>query len=122
MATTSRHTELSNQLLGHARIELEGGDTIQAAEKAWGAVAHFVKAIAVAQGWPNETHRHLLSNARRLLDLTPDPDLNLVRLSAVRQLHQNFYEDDLDPADVSVHIDAAEELLDALKEADRSPS
>ena len=121
MAAKSRHTELSSQLLEYARIELQNGDTIQAAEKAWGAVAHFVKAIAVAQGWPNETHRHPLSNARRLLDLTPVPDLNLVRLSAVRQLHQNFYEDDPDPADVSVHIDAAEELLVALKIANQSP-
>lgn len=120
MATTSRHAELSSQLLEHARIELQGGDTIQAAEKAWGAVAHFVKAIAVARGWPNETHRHLLSNARRLLHLTPDSDLNMVRLSAVRQLHHNFYEDHLDPTDVLVHIDAAEKLLDALREATRN--
>ena len=46
---------------------------LQASEKAWGAVAHYVKSVARANGWPNRSHRHIAENAGRLLDLTPDP-------------------------------------------------
>ena len=114
MATAPRHRELSSQLLAHAREELRRGDTIQAAEKAWGAVAHYVKFVANENDWPQRTHRQLLANANKLIQLTPDYELNTVRLSAVRQLHQNFYEDDLDADEVAIHIAAAEDLLDAL--------
>ena len=59
MATTTRHGEFSARLLDHADEEFEKGDMIQASEKAWGAVAHYVKSVAKARGWPDGSHRDM---------------------------------------------------------------
>ena len=50
MATTIRHEEISGRFLHHADEEFEKGDMLQASEKAWGAVAHYVKSVAKARG------------------------------------------------------------------------
>ena len=43
MATSTQHQEISGLFLDHAAVEFEKGDFLQASEKAWGAVAHYVK-------------------------------------------------------------------------------
>ena len=68
MATTTRHEEISYRFLKHANEEFEKGDMLQASEKAWGAVAHYVKPVAKANGWSDGSHRDIANNARRLLD------------------------------------------------------
>ena len=118
MATTIRHEEISGRFLHHAGEEFEKGDMLQASEKAWGAVAHYVKSVAKARGWPNGSHRDIWDNARRLLDLTPDPDGNRTKFAMVNVLHVNFYEEELDPKDVRLGIRHARELIDAMREAD----
>ena len=50
MATTARHQEISRTFLEHAEIEFGKGDLLQASEKAWGAVAHYVKSVAKERG------------------------------------------------------------------------
>ena len=75
MATTERHQDISGQLLSQADAELKKGDLLQASEKAWGAVAHYVKSVASDQGWQNRTHRDVNRNARELIMLTDDPKL-----------------------------------------------
>ncbi len=91
---------------------------LQASEKAWGAVAHYVKSVAKARGWPDGSHRDIWDNARRLLDLTPDPDGNRTKFAMVNVLHVNFYEEELDPKDVRLGIRHARELIDAIREAE----
>ena len=88
---------------------------LQASEKAWGAVAHYVKSVAKANGWSDGSHRDIAVNARRLLDLTPDPEGNRKRFALINMLHVNFYEEDLDPKDVEVGIRDARWLIDAMK-------
>ena len=102
----------------HADEEFEKGDMLQASEKAWGAVAHYVKSVAKARGWPDGSHRDIWDNARRLLDLTPDPNGNRRKFALVNVLHVNFYEDDLDPKDVELGIRDARTLIDAMREAE----
>ena len=51
MATVAQHQEISERFLSHAEEEFEKGDLLQASEKAWGAVAHYVKSVAKAAGW-----------------------------------------------------------------------
>ena len=46
MATTARHQEISDQFLSDAEVEFQRGDLLQASEKAWGAVAHYIEAVA----------------------------------------------------------------------------
>ena len=118
MATTERHEAIRAVFLDHAEEEFEKDDMLQASEKAWGAVAHYVKSVAKANGWSDGSHRDIAVNARRLLDLTPDPEGNRKRFALINMLHVNFYEEDLDPKDVEVGIRDARLLIDAMREAE----
>ena len=118
MATTARHEEISIRFLDHAEEEFEKGDMLQASEKAWGAVAHYVKPVAKANGWSDGSHRDIANNARRLLDRTPDPDGNRDKFALINTLHVNFYEEDLDLKDVERGIRHARALIDAMREAE----
>jgi hypothetical protein len=118
MATTTRHGEISMRFLEHAGEEFEKGDMFQASEKKWGAVAHFVKSVAKARGWPDGSHRDIAVNARKLMDLTPDPGGNRDKFGLINLLHINFYEEALDPEDVKRGIGHARVLIDAMREAE----
>ena len=120
MATTTRHEEISARFLDHADEEFERGDMLQASEKTWGAVAHYVKSVAKARGWPDGSHRDIADNARRLIDLTPDPDGNRTKFALINVLHVNFYEEELDSKDVKLGIGHARALIDAMREAESS--
>ena len=117
VVTVERHQDISARFLEQAEAELRTGDHLQASEKAWGAVAHYVKSVAADRGWPNETHRDVNRNARKLIVLTDEPELNTVRLGAINSLHQNFYEDWFDRGTVIENVAAADALLAALREA-----
>jgi hypothetical protein len=120
MATTTRHGEISMRFLEHAGEEFEKGDMLQASEKAWGAVAHYVKSVARANDWPNRSHRHIAENAGRLLDLTPDPDGNKRKFGLINALHVNFYEEHLEPTNVEIGIEDARALIDAMRQVKRT--
>ena len=117
MAATERHQDISDQLLDQADAELRKGDLLQASEKAWGAVGHYVKSVASDRGWQNRTHRDVNRNARELIVLTDDPKLNAVRLGAANALHQNFYEDWFDRGQVMDSIESINMLVAAMREA-----
>ena len=117
MATAERQPGISDEFLEQAKEELDKSDLLQASEKAWGAVAHYVKSVASDLGWSNQTHRDVNRGARELIRLTDDPKLNAVRLGAANALHQNFYEDWFDRDQVTDSIEAAQELVAAMREA-----
>ena len=118
MATTVRHEEISSRFLDQAEAEFERGDMLQASEKAWGAVAHYVKSVAKARGWPDGSHRDIADNAKRLLDRAPDPDGNRTKFALINVLHVNFYEEELDSKDVKLGIGHARALIAAMREAE----
>ena len=95
---------------------------LQASEKAWGAVAHYVKSVAKANGWADGSHRDIASNARRLLDRTPDPDDNRSKFAVINTLHVNFYDEDLDPKDVNLGIRHARTLVEAMRAVESTPA
>ena len=113
MATAQRHEELSDQFLEQAEIEYMNGDVLQASEKAWGAVAHCINAIARDRGWKVGSHRALIENAERLIrsDSANAEQASLQRLRSVNALHANFYEDWLPPGVVEGGIADAKELV-----------
>ncbi len=119
MATAARHQEISARFLKHAEEEFNKGDLLQASEKAWGSVAHYVKSIARQEGWPNRSHRDVGRNADRLIALTDDPLQNELLFKAVENLHVNFYEDTYEdrPHIVEHGIEHARELIGAMKVA-----
>lgn len=117
MATAQRHLDISDMFLQHAEEEFRKGDLLQAAEKAWGAVAHFVNGIARERGWPLGRHRHLIRNARRLINRDPgNAEHRRLLLVSVEFLHANFYQEFMPEESVREGLDDARELLAALKE------
>ena len=73
------HMDQAREFLAKSRECLARGDLHQASEKGWGAAAHVVKAVAIAQGWEYERH----SDFSQVLNLaylaTNDDRIRLLR-------------------------------------------
>ncbi len=113
-AEIENHAEVSERFLRHAIAEFENHDLPQASEKAWGAVAHYLKSVAKIRGWRNHSHRDLIDIAHDLARETDDHHRVDELFSIVSNLHINFYEDHLLDSTVSMGIDAAHELISRL--------
>ena len=118
MATEARHREISDQFLDQAVEEYRRGDLLQAAEKAWGAVAHRISAIERRRGWPTGRHRLTVKHAEDVLGELSHPDPYLTLFDAVEHLHVNFYQDHLADNRVLRGIRAARRLVDILTDID----
>ena len=103
----------SRELLGQATRELAAGDSRQASEKAWGAAAQMVKAVAQNRGWQHNNHFLLFQTADRLAQETGDQQIASL-FTAASGLHVNFYENWLPPGSVEVGVRDMEILLDKL--------
>ena len=111
------YQEASRRLLAQGFEELASGDTRQASEKGWGAIAQMLKSIAERRGWDHRGHRQIRVVASRLSEETGDADIRrLYRVAS--DLHTNFYEDLDTAADVAAGLDDVGLLLDKL---DRVP-
>ena len=118
MATATRHEETSAQLLSQADQKFQEGHLTQAADKAWEAVAHYVNSVAKARGWPNESHRDLRRNARRLLEFTPNTDDNMRKFIHVNVTHVNYFNDELDTRSVQLAVRDARTLVAAMRKVE----
>jgi hypothetical protein len=89
-------TNTSAEFLAKAEDALSKDDLLQASEKAWGAAAHMVRAVAARRRWRHAGHRELFQVVNRLVEETGDREL--VRLFHVaNSLHSNFYENWMPP-------------------------
>ena len=115
MTTENQHYVNKAQVyLNQAWDELERLDLQQASEKGWGAASQMVKAIAVKQGWRHSRHKSLHQVARRLSEMTDDPDYR--RLFDVADvLHSNFYDGFLDAEDVEGRLRDVGALVEKLR-------
>lgn len=121
MATAEQHRDISLQFLNHAEDELRNGDLLQASEKAWGAVSHFVNSVARNRNWPLGSHRQLIDNANRLINQDPANASHRRRLLlSIEALHANFYHAHLDEVLVREGIEGAKELIKALEVINRN--
>ncbi len=91
MQETLTYQERSQAFLVKAREQLEAGDFEQASEKAWGAVALMVKAVAQARGRSHRAHNQLTDIVEDLADEMGDDQLSDL-YDAANALHGNFYE------------------------------
>ncbi len=114
-AEMENHAEVSERFLRHAIAEFENHDLPQASEKAWGAVAHYLKAVAKFRGWKNSSHTDLIDVAFDLGRETGDPNRIDELWLIMEGMHQNFYEDRLLDYTVYRGIDAAAELISRLE-------
>ena len=123
-AAGDRHARDSQRLLQQAHYELhKKGDRLQASDKAAGAVAHAVKAVAFDRHWRHSSHNLRRRIANLLAAEFDQPELITLQGDADR-LHDNFYEDLMYPGELSVYlsrITAGLELLWSLRLRDENP-
>ena len=111
--TTQTYHEASMVLLQQAEVELAAGDIRQASEKAWGAAAQIVKAVAEQRGWPHHGHADLFRVVIRLVRETNDESIsNLFHIA--NALHQNFYENWDDAENVAIALKAMHLFVEKL--------
>ena len=119
----NRHVELSRRMIRQAHYELERlGDRLQASDKASGAVAHAVKAIAEDRQWRHSSHNLRRQIVGLLADEFDRP--NLVSLQYIADaLHNNFYEDLMHPLELRRDLVEVTERLEFLWEVrERGPN
>ena len=112
------HEVHSQRLLRHAEEQLAVGDRLQASEKAWGAAAHRLKAIAGDRSWAYRTHADAFRVVERLSDEMGEPRLKIL-FSVANRMHQYFYEDSKSLDYIRTEIESVRELLEMLNRAER---
>ena len=118
MESTSRYVDASREYMGKAYHYLAENDLPQAGEKAWGAAAEMVKAVAEERGRFHRSHRVLYEIVDDLTEETGDADLGRA-FDVASHLHYNYYERWLPRrtvqrgvADVQRFVDKLEPLAD----------
>ena len=101
----------------HAYEELDKGDRLQASEKAWGAVAHRLKAIAAIRGWRYMAHAEAFGIIERIEAELGEPEIDQL-FRAANDLHKNYYNDTMTLQDIRVNIASIERLLDILRQVE----
>ena len=112
-AQANHYSELSAEYLSKARIHFNEDDLKQASEKAWGAAATAVKAIAESRGLEHGRHGDLWRTVRLAVRETGDREIR-VAFSLAESLHTNFYEDWLEQEDVEDYLGEVERLVGKL--------
>ena len=113
MVQAQTYRERSKAFLVKAREEFEAGDLEQASEKAWGAAALIVKAVAEQNQVPHVSHNGLWDVVDDLSRQTGDRQLR--RLFHVGNgLHKNFYENRLQTGSVEDGIDDMVEFTEKM--------
>ena len=101
-------------LLAQAYEELTKGDLAQASERAWGAAAQILKAIAEERGWRHHSHRDLYYNIELLERETGGADI-VDLFGACNYLHLNFYEDTYSVRFIERQIKQVERFVDRVE-------
>ena len=118
-----RNMEISHNFLKQAREELAKEDLLQASNKAWGAAAYAIKAVAERRRWFNDADWKLWEAASVVTEEEGDHSI-LAGYSAARQAHYDFYHHEFLAMDVRQILDITEGMvakLDALLERDIPP-
>ena len=103
------------RFIRHAGEEMAKGHRLQASEKAWGAVAQQLKAIAGQRGWEHEAHYRLYDIARYLdKEYQTRGRIGSTGL-ALAAGHRNFYENDVNEIQLTLALDVATEVVEELE-------
>ncbi len=106
------HRSLAEKFLREAEELLAKGDYVQASEKAWGAAAQIVKAVAAKAGKELRSHGDLW---RFVLEVAGEND-ELRRLWHVANtLHQNFYGGWIPPEGVRRAVEDVKQFINMMK-------
>jgi len=106
------HRGLAEKFLRETEELLARGDYLQASEKAWGAAAQIVKAVAAKKGKELKSHGELWQFVSEIAG----EDRELRRLwRTANSLRQNFYEGWMPPEDVKYAVEDVKHLVERLK-------
>ena len=115
-AVREKHSRLALKLLEDAGREIAAGDTVQGAEKLWGATSQALKAYCASQGLPHGRYAH---RRRALLDLADRTGDRFLRtaFATAESCHSNFYNDWMDQEHLEDYLPdiqhPVQQLLDA---------
>ena len=112
---SERYFRLSQRLLKHAQEQLDRGDTVQASEKAYGAVSHAAKSCGELRGWNHYNHHRVGLILDQLREEWDAPELNIGYM-AVKALHDNYFEYELATVQVQDSINMVKEMFAKLEE------
>ncbi len=107
---TLAYHQQSQRFLRQAHEELPS-DLPQTSEKAWGAAAQMVKAVAEDRGWPHRRQRELQHAVNQLVQETGGDSEIAILFDSAAQLHRNFYENWFSRERVALGIAAAERFV-----------
>ena len=117
IANANRHTGLSRRLMEQANYELDTmSDRVQASDKASGAVAQAVQAIAEDRNWRHHSHNLRRDIVGLLADEFQQPQIRYLQAIA-DQLHNNYYENWLGENLVTSLLAEVNSLIPLLWEA-----
>ena len=108
------HPEASRRFMRHAKLEFKRRDLTQASEKAWGAVAHAVKAAAEARGLRHYSHGELVRAVSEIVRETGQDDIE-IGFNAAAALHANYYEGWMPLGTVQRNIAQVEQFLSQIE-------
>ena len=111
---SDRYAAISQRLLRQAQEELDADDLIQASEKAWGAAAHAVKAVAEKWGWYHQGHFRLNAAVDYISFERNRQDLNDLYLHP-NLMHFNYYEHELAEDKVQIAINATRTFVEEME-------
>ena len=110
LTLTTDHRLVSRILMEQAQTELDSGDLIQASEKAWGATARALKAIAEPRDMRHSSYYHYYQIIRYLMEVTGRQELRR-GFQVAESLHANFYNGWMPETDVRDSIADVERLV-----------
>ena len=115
------HVQMSRRFLEHAKIQLEQGDRIQAAEKVWGAAAHALKSVGEQRGWLHDGHPNLFDIGEHLGKEFGQFDEFSRYLAQAEYMHKNFYQNDRSPSAIQSALNDVARFADELERIRNSP-
>ena len=110
---SARNMEISHNFLRQAREELAKEDLLQASNKAWGAAAYVIKAVAEKRRWFNDADWRLHDAAWVIAAEQKENDIMLGYLSA-RQAHFHFYHHEHHAYTYELIMDAVEVMVNSI--------
>ena len=108
----------SHRLIWQAESELEEGDRLQASEKTWKAVAHYLKFIAERRRWRYRTHADAFATVERPADEATDSERLETLFRVANSMRQNFYTDMIPEDGIGKDIERVKELLAMLEQVE----
>ena len=109
---------ISRRFVQHAWEELAEGNRLQAGEKAWGAVAQYLKIIGEDREWNHGSHRQLENIGRQIGAEYPDyasAEFINALSDAYHKGHENFYDNRRNAVEIEETIEGVERALPVLE-------